>query len=80
MKDLIGERLKLVRASLKQTQKQFAASIDMPLPSYKDYEGGKRIPGGRALAKLARAGIDARWLLAARPQGNTPIPWARNYE
>lgn len=35
----------------------------MPLPSLRDYELSKRIPGGDAIACFIRAGIDATWLL-----------------
>lgn len=59
----IGERLKRARRSRRQSQQDFAAGIGMPLPSYRDYEGGKRVPGGEALRRFARAGIDTHWLL-----------------
>lgn len=59
----IGERLKRARRSRRQNQMDFAGEIGMPLPSYRDYEGGKRVPGGEALRRFARAGIDTHWLL-----------------
>lgn len=63
----IGARLKQARKARTQSQREFAADIDMPLPSYRDYEGGKRVPGGDALRRLARAGIDTHWLLTGEP-------------
>lgn len=59
----IGERLKRARRTRRQSQQDFAGDIGMPLPSYRDYEGGKRVPGGEALRRFARAGIDTHWLL-----------------
>lgn len=59
----IGARLKRARKARTQSQREFAAETGMPLPSYRDYEGGKRVPGGDALRRFARAGIDAHWLL-----------------
>lgn len=59
----IGARLKEARAVLGLTQKDLCALIDKPLPSLRDYELGKSIPGGDAIASLARAGINANWLL-----------------
>lgn len=37
--------------------------IEKPLPSLRDYELGKSIPGGEAIGGLVRAGINANWLL-----------------
>jgi hypothetical protein len=45
------------------TQKEFCLRIDMPLPSLRDYELGKTIPGGEALLAFTRTGINAHWLL-----------------
>lgn len=62
----IGARLRRARARQGVSQRAFAAAIGMPLPSYRDYEGGKRIPGGEALRRLAQAGIDTGWLLTGQ--------------
>jgi hypothetical protein len=35
----------------------------MKIPSLRDYELGKTIPGGEALSMLMRAGISPAWLL-----------------
>lgn len=59
----IGERLKQARKMRGRSQRGFAEDVGMPLPSYRDYEGGKRVPGGEALRCFARSGIDTHWLL-----------------
>ena len=59
----VGARLKEARAALGLTQKELCALVEMPLPSLRDYELGKRIPGGEAIGGLVRAGINANWLL-----------------
>lgn len=59
----IGERLKQARKIRRRSQRGFADDVGMPLPSYRDYEGGKRVPGGEALRRFARSGIDMHWLL-----------------
>lgn len=65
-KQAIGGRLKEVRAALELTQKELCALIEKPLPSLRDYELGKSIPGGEAIAALIRAGINANWLLTGK--------------
>ena len=59
----IAERLRRTRQRRGRSQRGFAEDIGMPLPSYRDYEGGKRVPGGEALRRFARAGVDTHWLL-----------------
>jgi len=59
----IGKRIKEARKSLGLFQKDFCAQIDMPLPSLRDYEVGKTIPGGEAIAAFLSAGINVNWLL-----------------
>lgn len=59
----LGARLKAARAALGWTQKELCAAIDMPLPSLRDYELGKTIPGSIAVCAYAHAGINANWLL-----------------
>lgn len=59
----VGGRLKEARSALGLTQKELCALIEKPLPSLRDYELGKSIPGGEAVAGLVRAGINANWLL-----------------
>lgn len=38
----------------------------MKLPSLRDYELGNRIPGGEAVVDLARAGMNAHWILTGQ--------------
>jgi hypothetical protein len=45
------------------TQKEWCAASGMKLPSLRDYELGKTIPGGEALSLYAIAGINLNWLL-----------------
>lgn len=63
LKSDISEQLKRVRSRLGVTQEVFCASVNMPLPSYREYELSKRIPGGKAIKTLMDAGISAHWLL-----------------
>lgn len=58
----------------------------MPLPTYKDYEGGKRTPGGESLQCFAAAGVNVHWLLtgegpmfiAPRVPGAWQVPAVRD--
>jgi transcriptional regulator with XRE-family HTH domain len=59
----VGRRIRAARQHLGLTQKALAAISGIPLPSHKDYEGGKRMPGGRALSGYAKARINVSWLL-----------------
>lgn len=63
MNDKISERLKDVRKKFGYTQKQMGESIGSSLSTWQDYEAGKSIPGGNALAGLARLGVNINWLL-----------------
>ena len=62
-KKAVGDRFKQARAALGLTQKEFCAVIGKPVPSLQDYEAGKSMPGGEAVAALIGAGINANWLL-----------------
>lgn len=59
----VGRRLREARELLGATQKDLGARIGMPVPSLRDYELGKTIPGGEAIEGFIRAGINANWLL-----------------
>ena len=72
----LGGRLKQARELLGHGQRQFAGIIEIPLPSIKDYEGGKSIPGGEALARYAMLGFNLRWLL--RDEGDPLVEVARS--
>ena len=64
LKAEIAARLKQARKTLKLTQESLCQRTGMPLSSFKDYEGGKRIPGGEALTLFMRAGINPSWVLS----------------
>lgn len=68
-KQAVGLRIKEARSALGLTQKELCAKAGMKLPSLRDYELGKRIPGGEAVADLVRVNINANWLLT----GEGPI-------
>lgn len=63
----IGERLKFERCRLGLTQAELAERAGMPVGSLKGYERGKRVPGGEALAALAKAGVDVAFVLTGQP-------------
>jgi transcriptional regulator with XRE-family HTH domain len=52
MATLLSKRLRLWRGKLRQ--KEAAAKLDLPLPTYRKYEYGKRTPNKLALAELER--------------------------
>lgn len=62
-REAVATRLKQTRHSMALTQKEAAIKAGISLPSYKDYEVGKSIPGGEAVAGLMQLGINANWLL-----------------
>jgi DNA-binding transcriptional regulator YiaG len=62
----IAQRIRAVRAALQMTQMEFANAIGAALPTVKDYEGGKCVPGGERLAGFARAGVNVGWLLTGK--------------
>jgi DNA-binding XRE family transcriptional regulator len=49
---LLADELKVWRGKL--YQKEAAAKLDIPLPTYRKYEKGKRTPNKLALAELKR--------------------------
>lgn len=63
-REAVAARLKQARQSMDLTQKKAAEKASgMSLPSYKDYEAGKTMPGGEAIQGLTKLGINANWLL-----------------
>jgi Helix-turn-helix len=52
MADLLKNRLREWRG--KRRQKEAAADLDIPVPTYRKYEYGKRTPNRLALAELNR--------------------------
>lgn len=68
-KELVSARLKEFRKKAHLTQQELADRANrMPLPSFKDYEGGNRLPGAEALEAFVAAGINANWLLTGDGQ------------
>lgn len=65
----IANRLKAARKKTGLTQKQMSEEIGSSLSAWQDYETGKSIPGGNALAGLARLGVDINWLLTGAGEG-----------
>ncbi len=63
LREQLSGRLKQARAALGLTQKELCLQVAMPLPSLKDYEAGKRLPGAESLCAYARAGVRVDWLL-----------------
>lgn len=62
----LGKRLKAARARLDKSQKEMAGGAGIPIDTYQKYERDSSMPGGHALAGLARLGIDLSWLLTGR--------------
>lgn len=62
----VGQRLKTARARLAKTQKEMAEAAGIPFDTYQKYETDSSMPGGQALAGLARLGIDLAWLLTGQ--------------
>jgi len=61
-----ADRLKVVRGELRLKQEEISAQSDIPLDTYRKYEGASRQPGADALAGLVRMGINANWLLTGK--------------
>lgn len=80
MNEKILERLKEVRRKLGYTQKQMGEAIGSSLSTWQDYEAGKSIPGGNALAGLARLGVDINWLLIGEKKRETVKIFVSTYE
>lgn len=80
MVDEIVERLKATRSTLGFTQKQIGEAIGVTLRTWQDYEAGKSIPGGNALAGLARLGVDVNWLLVGEKKRELVKYFASTYD
>ncbi|MDD3938014.1 helix-turn-helix domain-containing protein [Rhodoferax sp.] len=64
----IGQRLKQWRSFVGTTQAEFSRQIDVHVGVLKKYEAGQNVPGGAALASIAKTGVSLDWLLTG--QGN----------
>jgi transcriptional regulator with XRE-family HTH domain len=69
---VIGSRLKAWRHALGLTQSAFAERIGVHIGVLKKYEQGLNVPGGEALAAIAKTSVNMTWLLTGegemRPQ------------
>lgn len=60
----IGDRLELIRADLRKTQKEFADALDISRSAYVHYKNGKScVPHKLVAILVSDYGIDAHWLL-----------------
>ena len=74
-KEGLVDRLLVVRKNLGFSQKQMGEAIGSSISSWQDYEYGKSVPGGVALAKLAGMGIDINWLLTGEGKAVSEKAW-----
>lgn len=63
MEDSIGYRIRAWRHALGLTQAAFSERIGVHIGVLKKYEQGLNIPGGEALAAIAKTGVNMNWLL-----------------
>lgn len=63
----VAEKLRAERARLGMSQEALAKAAGLPFESYKKYELAKSMPGGDALVKLARAGVNINQVLGIDP-------------
>lgn len=59
----IGARIKAWRKAIGLTQAEFARRLGVHIGVLKKYEQGLNIPGGEALAAIAKTGVNMNWLL-----------------
>lgn len=59
----LSDRLKQVRSTTGDTQKNFAKSIGVSARAWQGYEDGDNVPGGNVLEALARLGFSSDWIL-----------------
>ncbi|SHH06550.1 helix-turn-helix domain-containing protein [Tepidibacter thalassicus] len=64
MKDIISNRLKFIRLSLKMSQKNFSNFLNISLRTYQSIEQGRKHPGLITIIKIAnKLGVSLDWLL-----------------
>jgi len=68
----VGERMRDWRRALGLTQAAMADRLGMHIGVLKKYEQGLNVPGGEALAAIARTGVDMTWLLTGAGQMRPP--------
>ena len=74
MENSIGFRLREWRHALGLTQAQMAERIGVHIGVLKKYEQGYNVPGGEALAAIARTGANMTWLLTGEGEMLPPKP------
>jgi transcriptional regulator with XRE-family HTH domain len=61
--DSISSRIKAAREAMGYTQRDLADVLGISLPSLREYEQSKSIPGGNVVALMAELGWNANWVL-----------------
>lgn len=62
----LGDRLKVVREFLGETQKTMSRRFRLGESTWQSYELNGKLPKGETLSELAALGIDMNWLLTGR--------------
>lgn len=85
----IGARIKQWRHALGLTQAELAQRLEVHIGVLKKYEQGLNVPGGEALAAIAKTGVNMTWLLtgegemmakSAPDHDFSAVPYARRLE
>jgi len=72
----LAERLIEAREELGLTQRELAEKLGIGWRSVQEYEQGRAVPGGSALAGYAGLGVDATWLLVGEREVELRVPAA----
>jgi transcriptional regulator with XRE-family HTH domain len=72
----LAERLIAAREELGLTQRELAEKLGIGWRSVQEYEQGRAVPGGSALAGYAGLGVDATWLLIGEREVEPKVPTA----
>jgi len=70
----LAQRLIEAREELGLTQRELAEKLKVGWRSVQDYEQGRAVPGGAALAGYARLGVDVTWLLIGDEEVDQKVP------
>jgi len=66
--DSMSSRIKVAREAMGYTQRELADALGVSLPSLREYEQSKSIPGGNVVALMSEIGWNANWVLIADGQ------------
>jgi len=66
--ETIGSRIGTYRREERLSISEFGKITDIPVSSLKKYESNISMPGGEAIQSIAKAGINAHWLLTGKGQ------------